>query len=216
MPYVLRPPIRKLGFVLTLVASVFAFAVFPAIASAACDRDPAQRVFSIYGDDDLYTMVPGGDFDFGTPDWWLDAALLDTRDALKPSEAPHLKPVKTPKSLKIDQGGSAHSAPVCVDGRYPTFRFFAFKKGGAAGSLQVRLQYVTSFGEKGVKYVDALDGKPFGSWKLSPILPLATALPLALDLGETAQVRLGFDYPDTTSAKGQWLIDEVYVDPYRR
>ena len=214
MPFVLRPPIRKIGLVLTLVASALAFVAFPAMASADCDPAPAQKVFAVYGDNDPYTLVPGGDFDFGTPDWWLSSAQLDSLDALTATQAPHLKAVKDPKSLEIDQSGSANSAAVCVDIRYPTFRFFAFKQGGAAGNLNVRLRYVTSYGDKGVKDVATFSGKSFGSWKLGPVLPLSTALPL--QLGETAQVRLVFDYVDSSSAKGQWLIDEVYVDPYRR
>ena len=216
MPYVLRPPIRKLGIVASLAASAIAFVAFPAIASADCDRQPSQRVFSTYGDEDLYTLVPGGDFDFGTPNWSLQAALLDSGDALKPNQAPHLKYSKTPKSLKINKGGSAYSATVCVDALRPTFRFFAFKKSGAAGNLDVRLQYSTSFGQIGIRDVATLGGKNFASWKIGPKLPLSTALPLNWELGESAQVRLVFDFADSASAKGQWLIDELYVDPYRR
>ena len=214
MPFVLRPPIRKIGLALTLVTSAFAFVAFPALASADCQHDPAQRVFAAYGDNDPYTLVPGGNFDFGTPDWWLASAELDSPDALKPSQAPHLKAVKSPKSLEIEEGGSAYSASVCVDVLRPTFRFFAFKKGGSSGALNVRLRYVTSSGATGTKDVTTFAGKSFGSWKLGPVLPLATALPL--QLGETAQVRLVFDFPDSPSARGQWLIDEVYIDPYRR
>jgi hypothetical protein len=197
-----------------------AFVAFPALASADCPDQPSSDIFSVYGDQDDYSLVPGGDFDFSTPGWTLDRAKAEGADSLKRKNAPHLKSDKDAKSLKIDRQGYAVSPSLCVTIRHPSFRFFAFKKGGGAGDLSVRLYYTTSDGQRGVVSVAALDGNSFKTWQLGPSLPLWEALPLQDD--ETAQVRLIFDYgflpngnPEP-GVKGQWRIDEVYVDPYRR
>ena len=221
MPFVLRPPIRKLGLTGALVTAALAFAGFPAVAAADdCPDTPTTQIFSSYGDLLDYSLVPGGDFDFSTTGWTFHSAKPDLTDALKPSIAPFLPFVKSPKSLKIDKQDTAASPPVCVSVRHPSFRFFAFKKGGGTGNLDVSLDYTTSDGNQGTVPVGDLDSESYRTWSLGPSLPLWEALPL--QDGEIAQVRLVFSYgfnPDGTpqpGLKNLWRIDEVYVDPYRR
>jgi hypothetical protein len=220
MPYTFCPPIRKIGLSLALVVAAFAFAASPALA-ARCPDEPSSQIFSIYGDLEFYSLVDGGDFDYGTPDWILDRATPESTDALKRRDAPHLVSDRYAKSLKIDKQGRAISSAFCVSIRHPSFRFFAFKRDGGAGNLNVTLRYRTSGGDidRNVP-VGSLNGDSFKSWKLAQSLPLWDALPLGDN--EIAQVRLVFDYgfkangdPDT-GVKNLWRIDEVYIDPYRR
>ena len=215
-----RPPIRKARFAFALVAASFAFVALPSIASADCPDDPSLPIFSIYGDLENYSPVPGGNFNLSTPGWTFNRAKPDGADSLKMNNAPHLLSDKDAKSLKIDKQGSAASPSVCVSIRHPSFRFFVFKKGGGAGDLNVSLRYTTSDGQQGLVSVGSLDGDSFKSWDLGPSLPLWKALPLQDD--ETAQVRLVFDYGSLPNGdpepgvKNLWRIDEVYIDPYRR
>ena len=192
MPFVLRPPIRKIGLSFALVVATFAIAASPALA-ARCPEEPSSQIFSIYGDDDFYSPVAGGDFDFTTPGWSFNRARPDTTDALKLRDAEHLDSDRNAKSLKIDKQGTAISAPFCVSNLHPSFRFFALKKNGGAGDLNVSLRYRTSDGDtdRDVQ-VGTLDSDSFGSWELSQSLPLWSALPLRRN--EVAQVRLVFDY----------------------
>ena len=221
MPFVLRPPIRKLRVSIALGAAALAFVAFPGFASAAdCPSQPSSPIFSIYGDLENYSLVPNGDFDYSTTGWTFEKAKAEGGDSLKRKNAPHLKSDKDAKSLKLDKQGYAISPPVCVSILHPSFRFFAFKKGGGAGDLDVSLLYTTSDGDQSVVPVDDLDGDAYKSWSLSPSLPLWDALPLGDD--ETAQVQLVFAYgflpngKPEPGVKNQWRIDEVYVDPYRR
>ena len=221
MPFVLRPPIRKARFSIALGVSALALIAFPAFASAAdCADEPSSQIFSIYGDDENYSLVPGGDFDYSTPGWIFKRAKPDSMDSLKRKNAPHLSRDRDAKSLRMDPQSYAVSPPVCVSIRHPSFRLFAFKKGGGWGDLNVRLLYQTSDGDYSIIPVGSLDGEDYRSWSLSPSLPLWSALPLAED--ETAQVRLVFDYgflptgDPEPGVKNQWRIDEIYVDPYRR
>ena len=221
MPFVLRPPIRKIGLSCAIATAALAFAGFPAVAAADdCPDTPTSQVFSDYGDFLDYTPVPGGNFDGSTAGWTFHSAKPDLTDALKQSIAPYLPFLKSPKSLKVDKQDTAESPPICVSVRHPSFRFFAFKKNAGTGDLNVVLNYTTSYGDSGRIAVGALDNDGYKSWRLSPLLPLAGALPL--QDGETAQVRLFFSYgfnPDGTpqpGLKNLWRIDEVYYDPYRR
>jgi hypothetical protein len=220
MPFVLRPPIRKIGLSFALVVAAFAFTASPALA-ASCPTEPSTQIFSIYGDLDFYSLVDGGDFDSTTPGWTFNRARPESTDALKRINAPHLGSDKDAKSLKIDKQGTAISAPVCVSILHPSFRFFAFKRDGGYGDLNVTLRYRTSGGDTDRDVpVGSLYSDSFRSWKLAQSLPLWDALPLGRN--EIAQVRLVFDYgfkangaPDP-NVRNLWRIDEVYVDPYRR
>ena len=222
MPYVLRPPIRKIGLSCALVTAALAFAGLPAVASAAdCPDTPTSQVFSDYGDLLDYSPVDGGDFDSATPGWTFNRAKPDATDALKQKDAPHLESDAGAKSLKIDKQGYAISPPICVSVRHPSFRFFALKKGGGAGDLDVSLRYRTSDGDTDQDVeVGTLDSDSFGSWELAQSLPLWDALPLRRN--EIAQVRLVFQFglqangDPEPGVKNLWRIDELYVDPYRR
>ena len=219
MPFVLRPPIRKARFSIALGAMALAFVAFPALASADCPDQPTAQIFSIFGDNQDYTLVPNGDFDTSATGWSLNNAKLEGAGSLKRKDAPYL--TKDGKSLRMDTQSYAVSPPVCVSERHPSFRFFARSNGKGNGDLSVRLLFTTSGGDQNLIKVGNLDYDSYDDqWALSPMLPLWSALPLSS--GETAQVRLVFDFgfldngAKEPGAKGQWRIDEVYVDPYRR
>ena len=101
------------------------------------------------------------------------------------------------------------------------------------GDLDVRLRWTDVEGEAHDNRVASLDGDSFeDDWQLSPRLPLGRALPLVGE--QTAQVNLVFDFGAKAKGKsspkgkgsprakgldrasGHWMIDELYVDPYRR
>jgi hypothetical protein len=216
MPYVIRPPIRKLRMSMTLGVVALATAVAPSMASAECLEEPVSPLFQAYGDDGDYFQVPGGNFALSTSGWYMERAKLDTRDALKPgSDAPHLVETKS-QSLRMDTNSWIVSPPICVDAKRPHFRFFAYKKGGTVGALNARLLYVNGAdGKWNVAQVGSLDPSQYTSWELTPQLELAKALPIQAD--ESMQVRFVFDYNnEEAGTKGQWFVDELYVDPYRR
>lgn len=250
MPYVLRPPIRRVRLGLALAVLVLSAVAFPAFASAACPVKPTSQVFEPYGDNGYYSLVPGGDFDLGAPGWTLDRADLESSESFIPPPLISDLAAPEPLSLKITRKGRAVSPEVCVSVRHPTFRFFAFSSGGRADDLGVGLRWTDSQGHEHGNRVGSLDADSFeAGWKLSPELPLARALPLKGE--ETAQVKLVFDLgskykrdeydgsdarerrhkarsqrfhrghayghaADRWSKSGYWLIDQVYVDPYRR
>jgi hypothetical protein len=217
MPYVIRPPIRKLRASMTLGVAALALAAFPAGASAECLDDPVSPVFQAYGDLGDYFLVPGGNFAAASPDWYMERAKFDTRDALKPGQvAKHLIESRS-QSLRMDTESWIVSPPICVDVRRPHFRFFAYKKGGTVGGLNARLLYPGADGKWSVANVGTLSPGSYASWQITPQLELSRLLPI--EGNASMQVRFVFDYnvlEEDPAAKGQWFVDELYVDPYRR
>ena len=221
MPYTFCPSIRKARFSVTVAAALLALIALPNAASAAACKDtPTSTIFAAYGDFAQYKLFPNGDFDFGATGWNLDNAVVDPDFSLKHSDAPQLVANGQEKSLRLNTQSRVVSSPYCVSDLLPSFRLFAFKRGGGAGNLTIKLSALSLTGKKLVTKVASLSPSSFTKWAPTPVIPLATALPLAV--GETAQVRLIFEYgfkPDGTAdptVVGPWRIDEVHVDPYRR
>ncbi len=239
MPLMVHPPIRRADPGLALSAALLAFAALPAFATAAapvaltgtdrCVDGATAPIFQNYGDAADYAIVPGGDFeaDDGTgAGWALQGAKPQSAGALRPTDVKHeMRTPRDPKSqevldsrsLKMKRKGAAISPSICVSARHPTFRFFAFKPGGEVGNLDVSLRWTDGLGYSHEELVGSLDGSSFATWGIGPVLPLAERLNLTGS--DSAQVNLVFDFAKVRNgvkAQGEWLIDEVYVDPYRR
>jgi hypothetical protein len=110
----------------------------------------------------------------------------------------------------IQPNGVVVSPAFCVSSEYPSFRFFAHQvsSGGWASALNVSLRWTDNYGWRHDTSVASL--RPDSEWALSPVLKLASALPLWMP-GSTLSVRLVFQ-----PYGGAWAIDDVFIDPYRR
>jgi hypothetical protein len=202
MPYIIRPKsIRRLlvaGSAIGLLAGAM-----PAVASASgCPQGASSKVFSQQGDEGNYTLVSGGTFEAGAPGWLLNNAEVVSGEDPEGTSG---------HSLVIHAGGRAVSPSFCVSNEYPTFRFQArqLSHGGFWGSLGVALRWTDAVGFPHETNVTELQGN--GSWSLSPVLELATKLPLWMP-GSTLKVSLVFQ----SNNSAVWAIDNVYIDPYRR
>jgi hypothetical protein len=222
VPYVIRPPVRKLSLAGALAILAACVLLVPSLARADDDDDdrprgygssngpsrcepvPVANPFSIFGDVSDYTLVGNGDFESGTGGWSLSRARvvggnapLQVRDALDGS------------SLSISPFGSATSPRFCVDNSYPHFRFFARLSQGTSGALWVRARW-TEGDDVEQETLGYLSGSDYLTWAPSQMLPLAERVKLT-DRKRTQNVRLVF-----RALFGTWQIDDVYVDPYRR
>lgn len=213
MPYVIRPPVRKMSLAGALAFVAICTLLGPSAARAddddssysrsACGPVAVSNPFSIFGDYLDYTLVDGGDFESGADDWSLNrAGLVDG------NESYYVGGDADTSSLRIGMFGKATSRPFCVDYRYPHFRFFA-RSEGPYGLLLVRARW-TEDDDVEHETLGILAGSDHRSWSPTEMLPLAEVLRLT-DRMETQHVRLVF-----TPLLGSWLIDDVYVDPYRR
>jgi hypothetical protein len=201
MPYIIRP--RQ---IFKLVAGMFSslvvlFAV-PALASASCPTSTSSEVFASLGDSAHYTLVEGGTFESGAKGWSLRNAEV-IEDSSAPLNGKH--------SLLVKSYGEAMSPGFCVNAEYPSYRFFAHQRsGGYFGVLTVSLRWVDSFGFPHEAEAGQLN--PVTGWALSPVLDLASRLPLWMAGGTLNGVKLVF----RSAYDSEWTIDDVYIDPYSR
>lgn len=197
---------------LTLAAIAVAAAV-PAGAQAAlvqtgaCDAAPLSTPFAKWGDTASYKLAPGGDIEGALTGWTLSGGAK--KDA--GSEPFAATGTLGTSSLRIPAGGSATTAPTCVNASYPSFRFFVRSSGGLLGLVPlVKVDLVYRDGLLGLIAVPVGTVLPTSSWAPSPVM--LTASPVAAAVaGGTVPLSLRF-----TSVTGTWQVDDVYVDPYSR
>jgi len=206
---------RNSKLMLALVAAIATTALAAPAANAgllvssaeSCDTQTYSKPFAKWLDYMTYTPVPGGSFEAGAKPWTLSGSRV-----VSGNETHYVNSRNDTRSLSIPQGNSATSPAMCVGLDEPTLRFFAKQGGGLLGTatstMAVTVEFETSAGlivSAPVGVVAANSG-----WQPSlPMLVVANLLPLMPD--DTTAVRFRF-----TAVTGNWQIDDVYVDPYRR
>ena len=177
--------------------------VVPGVSTAACTSGALSHPFARFGDSASYTLITGGSFESGTAGWTLHGASVaagnESYDVIGGSH-----------SLAIAATGSATSPSFCVSTAEPSFRFFARRTSGSWGVLNVVLLWSEADGVSHETTVAALQSGT--TWTVSPVLALATTLPL-WQAGQTLNAKVIFR-PEPYG--GAWAIDDVYIDPYTR
>ena len=153
-----------------------------------------------------YAPAPDGGFEAGAKGWNLSGATV-----VADNETYHVGGAGDDTSLRVPAGDSATSPAFCVGLEHPTARFFAKRVGGSLlSTLRVDVEFedasgATHFLPVGVVALNA------GSWQPSlPMLLVANLLPLLP--GDHTPVALRF----VPQGSGSWLVDDVYVDPFKR
>jgi hypothetical protein len=202
MSHIIHP--RRMRKILAAVFSgAFLLVAVPAAANAACPSARTSNVFTKFGDTAAYSLLQGGSFESGAPGWsFTNAAVVAGNESYNVAGGSH--------SLAIQPNGVAVSPTFCVSTENPSFRFFARQTSGSWAVLNVILRWTDSSGTTHDTTVAALQTGT--SWAVTPVLKLATTLPL-WQPGSTLSTRLVFK-PEPYG--GAWTIDDVYIDPYRR
>jgi hypothetical protein len=161
---------------------------------------PVSQPFSQWGDRDGYCAFPNLGFENGSAGWTVtgDTSVVADNEPWQ---------VSGPGSnaLRLGPGASALSSPLPISLLDPWVRFFA-KANGANGALSVQVIFQGPLGNTlGVLNEGSLASGGFGSWE--PTQPLLSVL--ALPVGTTtAEVLVR-----NTATRGNWLVDDVYLDP---
>jgi hypothetical protein len=154
-------------------------------AESSCSTRAFNPVFAAWGDNALYTLAPGGNFEPGAAGWTLTGAARV--DAGGSGFAPGAY------SLSIPAGASAMSPAICVEKNYPSWRF-AVKSGG--GKVAVEVLYPKRTKDSGTIH-------PSSGWGLSPVLRFTTG-----QFQGVTNIQIRF------TAVGQRVqLDDVYIDP---
>jgi hypothetical protein len=188
---------RTLGVALAAIG-VTGFAAASAVAApiqfGACDDATLSQPFAEYGDLAQYKLVTGGDFEDAAPGWAFagGAALVAGGHGGQTAVA-------------LPSGATVTAPPTCVNAAYPKLRFFAR---GSGGLLRVDLLYR----DGPLRLIAVPAGVVMAGDDWAPSRPMATlAIAGGVLTGGEATVALRF-----TAVRGDWAIDDVFVDPYRR
>jgi hypothetical protein len=198
MPRNLHTPKRLLALAAVVAA---AFATAPTAASAAtCTIGSTSQSFARFGDPGWYFLAPGGAFE-GSLTWQKSGSV-----ALVAGNEPFLLAGKSHKtSLRLRSGGSVTTPKLCVSPELPHLRFMA--KSSGSGQLDVEVRVYGSNGEVTDSSSGGISPSDHLAWAPSRLVSLKRDKFAA---GETGLVTVTF------KSQGDWLVDDVLVDPYRR
>jgi hypothetical protein len=191
---------RGLGLVLLLILGALAILALPGPAHAAgCPEKPLDRTFLPWLDPAWYTQAPNGGFEAGSSGWTLErgAAVVDGNEPWLVGGSGDAR------SLALPPGGSATTAPMCIGVEHPTLRFFARSTGDPTSTLTVSVV----LGDLSLPVGVVTAGS---EWAPTPVVPVVVNL---LSLLGDQQVAFRFTAAD---GRGEWTIDDVYVDPYKK
>jgi hypothetical protein len=213
-----RPP-HPLPLAL-LVAALVALLPASAVAKRPTAPPPAPPACATadqfeqpFGDGLNYVLVPGGSFEGSV--WKPGMRVAE-------NEPWFVHGASDRRSLGFST--AVVSPATCIGLLDPTLRFFARQVGGTPSALGVQARFVDALGlSHSVPLVAAPDATQ-GGWVRSAPIPIFANV-LAARPAETGSFDPGQGPPIPTgtvqfafvpAAGTSWLIDDVYVDPYRR
>jgi hypothetical protein len=193
--------------ILTMLAALVTVAAFAGSAQAAsCPDDGAKAAFSQWGDQRYYVLAPDGGFEAGAQGWDLDGGA----QAVAGNESYYLNSASDDTSLSLPAGSSAGSPPVCMSIDTPVFRMVARNTGDPTSKLRVTASY---------KLLGLLRTQTLGTvtadsaWR--PTAPQSTVLTLSTIIGTLIPSAIEIRVTPLDS-KGNWQVDDLYIDPFAR
>jgi hypothetical protein len=199
VPSLFRPYLlAALGALLIVLAAAPAASAY----SGSCPYNgPIEQVFlADFGDPLHYYLTPGGTFEEGA---WDGGTLVEENE-------PWFVNSSSDRRSMAVSGGPATSPRYCVSPEDPTLRFFARRTAGSQLSMLGITVVVRGSGkQQRIPLVPVVQTS--GDWSVTaPRLILANLI--GLYTGEATRIELEFK----ASPGSAWLVDDVYVDPYRR
>ena len=173
-------------------------------ASLTCPAEPTQQTFQRWLDPAHYVPMPGGTFE--AEGGWT---LSDGARRVPGNEPWYVAGADDSTALSLPAGASAISPPVCISVDRPTIRFFARNQGSLLGQVRVTVLVPTVLGEVRLPIGTVLD--PTDDW--SPTPPTLAVVNLLSLLGGPGDVRFELT---ASGYRSDWLVDDVYVDPYSK
>lgn len=168
-----------------------------------CPEVGTTRAFGPWGDDADYAEMPGGSFEDGLT--WTQTGSPELVAAGNPLEVNGVSST----AVLLRAADSITSPSICIDETYPTLRF-VLRGMDPSSKLKLDVLWTGENGRPEQTRLDDHDAKQYGAWGLSRIVRLRDAVPR----GEAVRdIRLRFSVKGAT---GAWLLDDVYIDPFRR
>jgi hypothetical protein len=192
---------RPLLMLSVLLLSLVAAATARADVAARCESRVIEQPFVAWNDPADYFLAPDGDFGGGAAGWDLAGG-----EVVAENEPYYVHGSDVPAAVRLESGASVTSPTICVAENDPTMRFFARSTGEPTGTLGVEVLYTDALGDPQSLPIGVVAAAAAGEW--APTVPM----PITANVYEMA-VAFRFTAQGTGSS---WLIDDVYVDPYRK
>jgi len=202
-----RPTLRssRNRFGALLITALLALAVLAASAQA-CSYSGAEAKFGPWGDQNNYVLAPDGGFEAGGFGWKLNRGAA----VVQGNESYYLNGAGDSKSLSLPTGSSAVSPPVCMAIDTPSFRLVARNSGDPSSQLRVEAVYEL-LGIVRTKTAGTL--RAGSTW--APTQSVSTVLTLSTVVGTLVPSAIELRFTPLDSS-GQWQVDDIYIDPFRR
>jgi len=195
-------PKHRLAIVALATAMfVLGLAACATSALAACSYPEAEQVFTPWNDNGYYQLAPDGTLAGGGTGWTLE----DGAELVSEGNARGHAGSEEETALSLPFGATATSPPFCVDATTPNFRFMMRNIGDKGGKLRVTVTYANT--RKVVKAKNSDVHADLEEWAPTPSLKLETG-----DEPER-EARITFTAKDP---KSNYLVDDLYVDPFAR
>lgn len=169
--------------------------------AARCEGRVIEQPFTAWEDSADYFLAPDGDFSAGAAGWDLAGATV-----VEDNEPWNVHGSETAAAVSVGSDASATTPRICVGLDDPTMRFFAHSTGDVAGTLDVEVLYTDGEGTEQALPIGTVTGDSALEWTPVQSLPI-----IANTYEMTVAFRFSAHGPDSS-----WLIDDVYVDPYRK
>lgn len=193
---------RLAGLIAIALLAMTAFAG----SAQACSSTGAEKVFGPWGDQRDYVLAPDGGFEAGGAGWELNRGAK----VVEGNESYYLNDAGDAKSLSLPAGSSAASPPVCMAIDTPSFRLVARNSGDPSSRLRVEAVF-NLLGLVRTKSAGTLSAGT--GW--APSQSVSTVLSLSTVVGTLIPSAIEIRFVPL-DAKGQWQVDDLYIDPFRR
>jgi len=193
------------GLGLLILLAALAILALPGPAHAAgCPDQPLARTFQPWLDPAWYAAAPDGGLEAGAVGWTLagGAAVVAGNEPFSVGDRGDAR------SLALPPGASATTPAICIGVEHPTLRFFARNTGSSSSALTVSVVFRDLLGERRSLPVGAIAAGD--EWAPTPVVPVLVNV---FSLLGDQQVAFRFAALD---GGGEWTIDDVYVDPYKK
>jgi hypothetical protein len=190
---------RRIGPAGALALAVLVVAAPAQARVAGCPSQPVTQTFLPWLDPAWYVPAPGGDVEGGSGEWDLSDGA-----AVTGGNEPYLA---GERSLSLPAGSSATTAPMCVGVEHPTVRLFARNTGDPASLLTVSVVFRDVLGLRHTLPVGTVAAGR--QWAPTPVMPVVANLLAVLGDQDVA-------FRFAPVGDGEWAIDDVYVDPYKK
>jgi hypothetical protein len=173
-----------------------------------CPTQAFSRPFSPWGDRHDYTLVPNGGLERGSTGWDLNGRA----HVVSGNEPWQVSGGRDDSALDVPSGSSAETPTLCVGLEHPTVRFFARRtRGGFLGLSTLAVSAVVHLNGGGKLAVPVGVVLPNNRWRPTPAY-----LYLGNVLSVLASNSTPMSFRFTPLLGGEWQVDDVYVDPFRR